>query len=194
MTKITILFDKPNIAKQFCCGQWSDTSWSSFVKLIYYLKFVHPTRTDSNSRLTFSSQILYLFVHVMWLSQKKNYNMRVAIFFFSVPSTSFADDKSFVYQFYTLKLTICIFASFSHDCRQFAAFLWTVMITSHKSVTRKMKNLEAADLLEDSISDSFCRKTKEIISKSCILGSLPKTLYFLWLKGERIRVTEIAEN
>ena len=68
------------------------------------------------------------------------------------------------------------------------------MITSHKSVTRKMKYLEAADLLEDSISDSFCRKTKKIINKSCILGTLPKTLHFLWLKGEKIRVTEIAEN
>ena len=152
-----------------------------------YLKFVHPTRTDSSSRLTFSSQILYLFVHVMWLSQKKNYNMRAqysSLVFPQLPSL-------------TIKV---LFISFTLESLPFASLhlLATTVGNSQlfcelrwlpaTSVTRKMKNLEAADLLQDSISDNFCRKTnlKKIIAKAVSWVSLPKTLHFLWLKGERI--------
>ena len=49
-----------------------------------------------------------------------------------------------------------------------------------------MKNLEAADLLEDSISDSFCRKTnlKKIIAKAVSWVHCQKPYSFC---GERIR-------
>lgn len=48
-----------------------------------------------------------------------------------------------------------------------------------------MKNLEAADLLEDSISDSFCRKTnlKKIIAKAVSWVHCQKPYTFCGLKA-----------